>query len=164
MIDPALISIISAATALTASITGPMVSLYVARAQIRAAVRSTNRQRWIEEFRETIARFSGQVAVATQLRNRIVQNGTVSVSADGDLHHSEQLITTATKIRLLTNPLDREHHALVTLVDDVLKLFRTADKANEGEVQAKARATVHQIGDVTLTIIRQEWIRVQRGV
>ena len=46
--DPLLIGVISACTALVASIVGPIVTLSVARRQFNATVLSANRQRWIE--------------------------------------------------------------------------------------------------------------------
>ena len=75
MIDPVLVSLVSAATALVASITGPAVTLYIGRAQIRAAVLSANRQKWIDGFRDTVASFCSQIAVAVQVRDRIVKQG-----------------------------------------------------------------------------------------
>jgi hypothetical protein len=55
MIDSTLVGFVSALTALLASIVGPAVTLYVARTQITATVRSANRQRWIDEFRDVIS-------------------------------------------------------------------------------------------------------------
>lgn len=162
MIDPSLVSVISASTALAASITGPLVTLYVARAQIRAAVRSANRQRWIEEFRDTIANFCGQIATATQVREKVFRDGRVSIPADSEiLPHFERLIFTATKIRLMVNPLDREHMELRGAIDQLLTLFRTG--AVGDDIQDEARTRALQIAEMSLAIIRHEWRRVQRG-
>ena len=49
----AIIGVISAATALAASVTGPLATIHVGRSQFRAAVLSTNRQRWIGRFSRT---------------------------------------------------------------------------------------------------------------
>ena len=62
MVDPNLISVISASTALVASVTGPLVALYVARAQIKAAVRSANRQS------EMLHRFERLIFTARKIR------------------------------------------------------------------------------------------------
>ena len=161
MIDPALVGVISALTALFASITGPVVSIYVARVQIKASVRSANRQRWIDEFRDTIAKLSGQIAVATQVRDRIFDSGRLRIASDADLHQFEQLIATAMKVRLMVNPSDDEHRRLLSLVEGLLELFRTA-KADD-DVQGAARTVAMQIADVSLVIIRREWTRVQNG-
>jgi hypothetical protein len=53
--DPVFISLVSACTALVASIVGPMVTLSVAKRQINASVLSANRQRWIESLRDLVA-------------------------------------------------------------------------------------------------------------
>jgi hypothetical protein len=49
--DPLLISLVSACTALVASVAGPLVTLAVARRQFNANVLSANRQKWIEALR-----------------------------------------------------------------------------------------------------------------
>lgn len=161
-VDPSLVSLVSAFTALTASITGPLVTLYVARAQIRASVRSANRQKWIEEFRDTIAHLCGQIAATTQVREKVFKDGRVSISEEAEiLREFERLIFTSTKVRLMINPLDREHNDLISKVNDVLILFRSAT-INE-DIQDSAREKALRIVDVTLMIIRNEWARVQRG-
>jgi hypothetical protein len=103
--DPALIGVISAATALVASITGPLVTLYMGRAQIKAAVRSANRQKWIEEFRDMIAHFCGQVAASVQVRGKVIRDGRIAIPAEQELiDRFERLVFTSTKIRLMINP------------------------------------------------------------
>lgn len=162
MVDPALISIISASTALVASVTGPLVTLYVSRSQIKAAVRSANRQKWIDEFRELIARFCAQVAAATQVREQVFKDGRVSISAGSSvLDHFEHLIFTATKIRLMVNPTELEHQKLIEVVEALLTRFRTAPA--DDDLQSESQATARQIIAISLTIIRQEWLRVQRA-
>ena len=56
-----IVGLISAATALVASVTGPLVTFHVGRTQVRAAVLSANRQRWIDGFRGLIAEFCSQI-------------------------------------------------------------------------------------------------------
>ena len=53
--DPVLISLISASTALVASVIGPFVTLTVAKRQFNATVLSANRQKWIETLRDLLA-------------------------------------------------------------------------------------------------------------
>lgn len=162
LVDPALIGLVSAGTALTASIIGPLVTLYVAKAQIWAAVRSANRQKWIEEFRETIARFCGQIAVTTQIHKAFVVDGHVSIPVESQaLRDFELLIATATRIRLLVNPTDPDHHALVGAVDDLILMFQ--DRGPEDDIQREARERTRQLTARSLAIIRTEWLRVQRG-
>lgn len=53
--DPLVISAISAATALVASILGSIVTIRVAKRQFNANVLSANRQKWIEMLRDIVA-------------------------------------------------------------------------------------------------------------
>ena len=53
--DALLISVISACTALVASIAGPLVTLTVSRRQFNASVLSANRQKWIDSLRDMLA-------------------------------------------------------------------------------------------------------------
>ena len=105
IVDPVLVSLVSAATALVASITGPFITLYVGRAQIKVAVLSTNRQKWIDGFRELVATFCSQVAAIVQVRDKIITEGKINLTGDAALlHQFERLIFTVTKIKLMINP------------------------------------------------------------
>lgn len=162
MVDPVVISVISAATALVASIMGPLVTFTIGRAQIRAAVYSANRQKWIDGFRELIATFCSQLAVLVNLREKVVQDGRIILSADPEiLRHFEQLILTFTKIQLMINPLEEEHRQLLATMDELLTRLRTTPSSVD--VQPDAEATVRQIIALSLSILRREWLRVQRG-
>jgi uncharacterized membrane protein len=82
MIDATLVSFVSALTALVASIAGPIVTLYVARTQFKSTVRSANRQRWIDEFRDLIAHFCAELATSVQVREKIVRDGRIVIQAE----------------------------------------------------------------------------------
>jgi len=93
MIDATLVSVVSARTALIASIAGPIVTLYVARSQFRVSVRSANRQRWIDEFRDLIANFCAEIATSAQVREKIVRDGRIVIQAESEFMSSfEKLI------------------------------------------------------------------------
>ena len=62
--DPLVISLVSAATALVASIAGPIVTLTVAKRQFNANVLSANRQKWIETLRDGLAELISLLATA----------------------------------------------------------------------------------------------------
>lgn len=153
MIDPLAISLVTAVTALVASLTGPLVTLHVGRSQIRAAVRSANRQRWIEEFRELISGFAGHFAAAVQVRDKVIEGGRRQFG---------QLVSTATKIRLLVNPLAAEHVELVREIDELLDRFRRADA--DHDMAQDGEATFRRVVKISLGIVREEWLRVQRGL
>lgn len=162
MIDATPVSLISAFTALVASIAGPFVTLYVARTQMRVTVRSANRQRWIEEFRELIAQLCSEIAVAAQNREAMIKEGRIVIAGERDLlGNFGKLVYTANKIRLMIDPLDRDHQNLLASIDALLALFRTGP---EGQVlQASGQAFAQEIVRLTVAIVRREWMRVQRG-
>jgi hypothetical protein len=163
MIDTTLVSFVSALTALVASIAGPIVTLYVARTQFKANVRSANRQRWIDEFREQIAHFCAELAISAQVRDKIVRDGRIVIQGEPEFLNSfGRLVYTANKIRLMINPLQHEHHELLELINDLLRRFRLASA--EDDLQVEGQAIVERIVAMSLAIIRSEWLRVQRGL
>ena len=163
MIDASVIGFISAMTALLASVTAPLVTLYIGRAQIRASVKSANRQKWIDEFRELMAHFCGQLTATTQLWERVVHGGEVRISADSDalIQNYERLIYTATKIRLLIDPSDDGHKRLISLFGEVLSRFKNASSVDE--LRSSVDDVSKHIVELSLAIIRREWLRVQHG-
>jgi ubiquinone biosynthesis protein UbiJ len=162
IVDPVLVSLVSAATALVASITGPFITLYVGRAQIKVAVLSTNRQKWIDGFRELVATFCSQVAAIVQVRDKIITEGKINLTGDAALlHQFERLIFTVTKIKLMINPTDTDHQSLMTTMQGMLLVLRTADSSVD--VQAEMERTAQTIVDMSQAILRQEWLRVKKG-
>jgi hypothetical protein len=163
MIDATLVSFVSALTALVASIAGPIVTLYVARTQFKSTVRSANRQRWIDEFRDLIAHFCAELATSVQVREKIVRDGRIVIQAEAAFLSSfEKLLYTVNKIRLMINPLEHEHQKLIEVMNGLLVRFRTASA--EDELQSEGQEIVGQIVTMSVEIIRREWLRVQRGV
>ncbi len=156
------VGVISAATALVASVTGPLVTFHVGRSQVRATVLSANRQRWIDAFRDVIAEFCSQVAVAVQVRETLVRDGTFHLSTEPEtLRQFERLVFTATKIRLMINPLEDDHRELLAAMEDLLTTLRTASPSDD--VQPGAEAAGRRIIGMSHAILRREWSRVQRG-
>lgn len=160
MIDPIVVGLVSAATALVASITGPLVSLYIGRSQIRASVLAANRQKWIDGFREAVATFCSHVAGIVHSRDKMVKEGRVHIQGDAELvRRFEQLILTFTKIRLLTDPLDEEHRRLLAVMQELLRLLERAGPG--ADIQPEVEATVGRIVDISLGVLRREWSRVK---
>jgi hypothetical protein len=162
MIDPTLVSLISAATALVASIAGPAATLYIGRAQFRAAVLSANRQKWIDSFRDTVAAFCSQVAVAVQMRDVIIKEGRLTLTGDSVmLREFEQLIFTFTKIRLMINPAEEHHGKLLDAMQALLVDIRSAPPSVD--MSEAAELAVGRIVAMSQAMVRQEWLRVKRG-
>ena len=57
-----IVSLISALTALVASIVSPFVTIQTAKRQINASVISANRTRWLESLREQLATLVSELA------------------------------------------------------------------------------------------------------
>ncbi len=158
----AIAGLISAGTALVASLAGPLVALHVGRTQVRAAVLSGNRQRWIDGFRELVAEFCSQVAVAVQVRASLVRDGRLHLSTEPDsLRQFERLVLTFAKIRLMTDPADARHHELVKMIEALLVTLRTAPSTDD--VQPDAEVAGRRIIEISHIILRREWQRIQRG-
>ncbi len=156
------VGLVSAATALVASVAGPLVTLHVGRTQVRAAVLSANRQRWIDGFRDLVADFCSQAAAAVQVRANLVRDGSIHLSAEPDsLRQFERLVLTFAKIRLMTDPGDEHHQELIRVIEDLLTAIRTTPAASD--VQPGAEAAGRRIISISHTILRREWQRVQRG-
>src|SRR5262249_28131551 len=64
------VSLISASTALVASIIGPIVTLTVARRQYNATVVSSSRQKWIETLRDTLAELIALIRAALVVKSK----------------------------------------------------------------------------------------------
>jgi hypothetical protein len=126
MIHPVLLSLVSAATALVASFAGPFVTFRIGRAQIKATVLSTNRQRWIDGFRELVAALCSQVAVVVQVREKMIKEGKSTPDEPEILLHFERLVFTFTKIRLMINPLEEDRQMLLDTMQKLLTTIRTA--------------------------------------
>ncbi|WP_213958846.1 hypothetical protein [Variovorax sp. dw_954] len=161
MIDPVVVGLVSAVTALVASVTGPLVTLYIGRSQIRASVLAANRQKWIESFREAIATFCAQIAAIVHTREKILADGRIRISSDPEmLHRLENLILTFTRIRLLTDPLDEDHHRLLGDMQELLRFLQAASPT--ADIQSEVEAAVGKIVEASLRVLRREWARVKR--
>src|SRR4029453_7494592 len=107
-LDPLLIGVISALTALVASVAGPLVTLRVARRQFDANVLSTNRQKWIEALRETLSEFIALMVPALVLKKQWKENwneGFAALEKDPALIEKlERLVMAQSRLWLLINP------------------------------------------------------------
>ena len=160
--DTSMLSLVSACTALVASIVGPVVTLAVARRQINANVLSANRQKWIESLRETMAEMiSLMVAVIVVKQNWKGEwrRGRGAIAADPSLLNKlERIILVSWKIRLLLHPSEPAQVALVQRLDEAL-----AHLEAESTDENATRADVEEITALAQTILRDAWRRVKAG-
>ena len=162
-LSPVTVSLVSALTALVASIVGPIVTLTVARRQFQANVLSTNRQRWIDTFRDRLAQLVALLttAMAEQERRRRQMEAPSTAVDDAALFTElvERIVLAYAQVSLLTKDDDATHQELLAKADSILALLR-ADQRQEQVVQAH----ILDLTRIGRNIIRYEWGCVKRGI
>jgi len=157
------LSLITAATALAASLMSPFVTLRVARRQFRAKVISTNRHKWIETFRDRVSELLSLMNAAQVLKRHSIeswQGGLGPVQANLNLTEKfERAYMAQAQILLLTNTSDVDHQRL----NDALAAAMAHLQHDELRDQELA-ASVEDVIALGRTIIRHEWGRVKRGI
>ena len=158
-----MLSLITAMAALVAAIMSPYVSLSVARRQFQANVISTNRQKWIETFRDRVSELLSLVNAAQVIKRHSIESwlgGAGPVQANlGLAEKFERAYKALAEIRLLTYASDPEHHQLNDAVATALAHLQH-DELRDDELAA----SVEDVIALGRTIIRHEWGRVKRGV
>lgn len=160
--DVLLISLISACTALVASIVGPFVTLSVARRQFNANVLSANRQKWIETLRDMVAELISLIVTALVVKAKwkgTWDQGRGALSEDPALLEKlERLVLVQSKIRLLLNPTEPDHQHLDRAIDAAIKRLQP-----EETVDAEMEADILTITQLAQSILKREWQRVKLG-
>jgi hypothetical protein len=161
-VDPLVISVISAATALVASIVGPLVTLSVGRRQFAATVLSTNRQRWIDMLRESLAELVSQLATVSVIKATWQEKwdkGIGPIAADPcRLEKLQRLVLVQFRIRLLLNPAEADHQELYRAIELSIERLR-----EERSVEEETAADVETISKLGQAILKREWQRVKSG-
>lgn len=162
--DPLVLSLVSACTALVASILGPAVTLAVAKRQFSASVLSANRQKWIESLRDLLAELISLFTLAAVLRATWKAGwakGMGPVAADAAIRDKlERLVLVTAKIRLMINPNEPDHQELYRAIETALERFKSDDELSEAETHAD----VELITRLAQAILKREWQRVKLGV
>jgi Icc-related predicted phosphoesterase len=141
-----LISILSLIIAALAVVFGPIIQLFIAKAQIRASVLSANRQRWIDTLREELTEF---ITATVELN---VLSHMHSLDGQTAIEKTRKMQLCLTKISLMLNPLETDHQQLLTLLK----------AAAAGVHQSKEDKTnVPAIMSLSQTILKREWERVK---
>jgi hypothetical protein len=160
--DHLILSIISACTALVASIVGPIVTLKVARRQFNANVLSTNRQKWIETLRDMVAELISLLVSALVIRSAWKSKwdkGRGPLREDAALLHKlERIVLAESKIRLLLNPTDVDHQQLYRAIETATKRLKA-----EESLDSDTDADIETITSLSQVILRREWQRVKLG-
>lgn len=160
--DPLVISLVSACTALVASIVGPFVTLAVARRQFNATVLSANRQKWIEAMRDMLAELISLLVAALVVKAKWQDSwdkGRGPLIGDPALLEKlERIVLAQSKIRLLTNPVEADHQHLVQAIDSAFKRLQS-----EASSDSESEADIETITALGQKILKREWQRVKQG-
>ena len=155
--------VISSLTALVASILGPLVTLSVARRQFRANVLSTNRQKWIDAFRDRLADLVSHVHAAQTIKRACLgkwRGGAGPWGVDRSVADKlEKIYRAIAQVELLTKAEEPVHRALNAAIAEAIALLQD-DDLHEGELDARLNETTR----LGRCIIREAWGRVKRGV
>jgi hypothetical protein len=158
-----MLGLITAIAALVAAILSPFVSLVIARRQFQANVISTNRQKWIETFRDRVSDLLSLMNAAQLIKRQSIeswQGGAGPVQANSSLTEKfERAYKALAEIRLLTNTSDPEHQHLNAAIAIALGHLQHDDLRDR-----ELTASVEDVIVLGRTIIRHEWSRVKRGV
>ncbi|MBV8684442.1 MAG: hypothetical protein JO111_16315 [Caulobacteraceae bacterium] len=153
---------ITAVTALAVSLIGAFTSLSVAHRQFKADVLSTNRQRWIDTFRDRLAELISVVNAA-----QVIKRGHVTDWRGGAgpvmenltlLDKLEKSFMAIAQIQLLTKTAEPSHQALNEAIAAAVGLLQQ-DELHEGRLSDHLK----EIVSLGRGIIRDEWGRVKRG-
>ena len=141
-------------TALIAVIVSPIVSIYVAKRQIRASVVSTSRQKWIDSLRDQLAEF---IAAAHVMG---LHRGLNMIETPEFNSRLEQLRLIESKVLLLLNPNEADHKVLAATIGALIPQLFAGDELAKRKV---AKEALPRITQQSQSILKREWERVKRG-
>ena len=157
-----LIGMVSACTALVASIVGPIVALNVAKRQFNATAISANRNKRIDTLRDELAEFISLLATAlvvkSKWKDRWEEGRGPMNSEPALLEKFERIVLAQSKIQLLINPNEENHQRLTETIDAAIRRLRSED-ASDSETEADLRSIVA----LAQAILKREWQRVKLG-
>lgn len=147
------LQVITAITALVAVVVGPLVSIWIARRQIRASVISPSRQAWINSLRDAITDYLA--------KQQIARNQNYFSHADAaSLPRIEEIVRLNTRIELLINPNEADHARLAEMVSEMTNTTNRSAADAKGVDIDRQRAEVIALSQ---SILKREWERVKRG-
>jgi hypothetical protein len=161
-LNPQWITLISASTAMIASIAGPFVNTRIAKFEFKTNVLSVNRQKWIDTMRDLVASLTSQLLIAAALRQTMNEPSGVLIARDPELSKRvENLLRTVSKIELMLNPHEQDHQQLNVLMKEAIDQLRSP--LLEDGVEERIEVISRDITQVLQGVLKQEWARVKRG-
>lgn len=156
------IGMVSACTALVASIVGPIVALNVAKRQFNATAISTNRSKRIDTLRDELAELISLLAAALVVKSKWKdhwEEGRGPLNSEpGLLEKFERIVLAQSKVQMLINPDDEHDQRLGETIDVAIRRLRSED-ALDTDTQSDIRTIVL----LAQAIMRREWQRVKLG-
>ena len=149
-------AIISSLTALAAVALAPMISVYVAKRQIRASVVSANRQAWINRLRDELAFFVCEVRLVPSTY------AADAIALPEAIKRYEGMMLKEGTVKLLLNPTEVEHIELLRLMKAAVETAQEAINKKQGmakELDQSADLIVSQ----SQKVLKAEWDRVKSG-
>ena len=157
-----LVGLVSACTALVASVVGPVITLAVARRQFNATVIAGNRYKWIEALRDDLAELISLLATAIVVKSKWKdrwEDGRGPLNAEPALLDKfERIVLAQSRIQLLINPADAAHHHLGKAIDSAARRLRSEESPD-----TDTEADIQAIVGLAQSILKREWQRVKLG-
>jgi hypothetical protein len=161
-INPQWITLVSALTAMIASVASLFVNTRIAQTEFKANVLSVNRQKWVEAMRDLVASLNSQLLTTAVVRHTLREPTGIVISRDPEwFRRVENLLRTVSKIELMLNPLEHDHQQLKNLMREGIDELRSPSL--EHCIEESIEAISRDIIQVSQGILKREWVRVKRG-
>ena len=145
-------ALIAAITALLAVILGPLVTVWVTQRQSRIALRSQNRQAWINSLRDCIAEYVSLASVG------------LTHSSQKDLQaRAKELMLLESKILLMLNPKEEDHQRLILLLVECRAAIAKSIRSQPASDTDDVFLHLNKVIPLSQTILKREWERVKRA-
>jgi|SRR5579862_4516485 hypothetical protein len=154
------ITMLTATSALIASVAAPIFSATVARWQIRATVISNNRELWIVALRDALSEYIAVATSAAAIEHALSDDIETIVHANRDFRRTvERMLLVKSKILLMT---DSKGPTNAALRDGVEALY-VAIVSKQALALAEWQDKISAITELGHLVLRAEWARVKRG-
>lgn len=142
---------VTAWAALLAALLGPLAGYLAARHQSHRSVVSVNRQKWVDELREEIADFLGQVS---EMEPMLKMLGKTKDEIPGLTDLITQSGVLIARIELRLNPLENDHKELLGQLKECVRIAAQGGDLYAARTEALIRAK---------RVLKREWQVVKAG-
>ena len=157
--DLAVVTFVTACTALVSAVGGPLTTVLVGARQVRASVVSSNRERWVESLRDSLAEYGALCLSAALLQEASRRTPVEALREDPQLARLVERVATAkNKVQLIVNPARPEQEALQRVVNAAYRELLTGSAT-----AAVMTEHVDALTQAGRTVLRFEWDRVKHG-